>query len=152
MPTPNINVLEQKRDDIRASLDSLKAATTQAEKERLQKQADQQIKDFYKEISSIHAENATEQGKLDALKTEVDGYKQEVTKLLEQTRDNLAALQEQAQTNQQTPTQTPSQAPAQTPTQAPTQSQTPENQPAEQKGFWRKTKDFISENWEAATS
>ena len=152
MPTPNINVLEQKRDDIRASLDSLKAATTQAEKERLQKQADQQIKDFYKEISNIHAENATEQGKLDALKTEVDGYKQEVTKLLEQTRDNLAALQEQAQTNQQTPTQAPSQAPTQTPTQAPTQSQTPENQPAEQKGFWWKTKDFISENWEAATS
>ena len=28
MPTPNIDVLEQKRDDIRASLDSLKAATT----------------------------------------------------------------------------------------------------------------------------
>ena len=142
MPQASIEALKQKKEDIRSSLENLKRSTDNNEKERLQRETEEKIQNFYNEISNIHLDNATEQWELDLLKWEVDTCKQELDQVVSQTRSDLADLQQQTQ--QETPVQ------QQTSTQQVDQQQVSAQEP--EKWFWWKTKDFVSDNWNAAWS
>jgi hypothetical protein len=61
MPQASIEALKQKKEDIRSSLENLKRSTDNNEKERLQRETEEKIQNFYNEISNIHLDNATEQ-------------------------------------------------------------------------------------------
>ena len=143
MPTQKIDALEQKKDDIRASLDSLKNSSVQAEKEQLQKKAEQQIKELNAEIANYHTDDQAEKTKLDELKSDVNNLEKE----LQEIKNDLLSLQQtvlDANNNQ-----TPSQSPQATPTSTPEQTTATEQ---EEKGFWGKTKEYVSENWSSFTS
>lgn len=156
----SLEQFRDKRDQIKTELDALKqlAQTQDAEQKKNKVESDlgvlkNQLQDYLKQESDA------------ANKQEA----QEVLNSLSDFSHQLSALKSEVEANTPAPAQNPEKkadAPAQSPSATPAQvtpeaqsSSTPEAsqsaqtaQPEEEKGFWAKTGDFISENWADVTS